>query len=39
MSSHLADIDARVLLLISPVIERQAKFLQAVQSAQLHLLL
>lgn len=39
ISSHLADIDARVLIIIGPVTERQAKFLLAVLSAQFHLLL
>lgn len=39
VSSYLADIDARVLLIISPVTERQAEFLLAVLSAQFHLLL
>lgn len=39
ISSYLADIDARVLLIISPVTERQAKFLLAVLSAQFYLLL
>lgn len=37
--TYLADIDAGVLLIISPVAQRQAKLLLAVLPAQLHLLL